>query len=83
MLEAVGRSPYRAPHPHFMVTHGGCRRLITHIFVRGDQLLDRDAVFGVRESLAKHFEQQAAGTATPMTAGSSAPGRHIAIHMAG
>jgi hydroxyquinol 1,2-dioxygenase len=70
MLEAVGRSPYRAAHLHFMVTHPACRRLVTHIFVRGDELLDHDSVFGVKDSLVKDFQQQAPGTPTP-------DGRHL------
>ncbi|MBQ0825392.1 intradiol ring-cleavage dioxygenase [Streptomyces tagetis] len=65
MLAAVGRSPYRASHLHFMVSAEGCRRLVTHIFVRGDELLDRDSVFGVKESLVKDFVRQAPGTAGP------------------
>jgi len=65
MLDAVGRSPMRASHLHFMVTAPGCRTLVTHIFVRGDELLDRDSVFGVKESLVKDFLQQPAGTTTP------------------
>ena len=65
LLEAVGRSPMRASHLHFMVTAEGRRTLITHIFVRGDELLTRDAVFGVRESLIKDFTQHAPGTPTP------------------
>ncbi len=65
MLEAVGRSPYRASHLHFLVDAEGHRRLVTHIFVRGDELLDRDSVFGVKDSLVKDFELQAAGSATP------------------
>ncbi|WP_069812151.1 dioxygenase family protein [Streptomyces sp. TP-A0874] len=65
MLAAVGRSPYRASHLHFMVTAEGHRRLVTHIFVRGDELLDRDSVFGVKESLIKDFEKRAPGTPTP------------------
>ena len=36
MLRAVGRSPMRASHLHFMVTAPGYRRLVTHIFVEGD-----------------------------------------------
>ncbi|MQY20309.1 intradiol ring-cleavage dioxygenase [Nocardia macrotermitis] len=63
MLRAAGRSPYRASHLHFMVTVEGYRRLVTHIFVRGDELLDRDSVFGVKESLVKDFIEQPAGTA--------------------
>ncbi len=65
MLAAVGRSPMRASHLHFMVTSPGMRRLVTHIFVRGDELLDSDSVFGVKDSLVKDFVEQTAGTPTP------------------
>lgn len=65
MLEAVGRSPMRASHLHFMVTAPGLRRLVTHIFVAGDELLASDSVFGVKDSLVKDFEEQPAGTPTP------------------
>lgn len=65
LLDAVNRSPMRASHLHFMVTAPGCRRLVTHIFPEHDQLLDRDTVFGVKESLIKRFAPQPAGTPTP------------------
>lgn len=65
MLAATGRSPMRASHLHFMVDAPGARTLVTHIFVRGDELLARDSVFGVKESLVQDFEQQPAGTPTP------------------
>ncbi|MDF5753082.1 dioxygenase [Spongiactinospora sp. TRM90649] len=65
LLAATGRSPMRASHLHFMVTAAGCRRLVTHIFVRGDELLDRDSVFGVKDSLVKDFERHPAGTPAP------------------
>jgi len=65
LLEAAGRSPMRTSHLHFKVTHPGCRTLVTHIFVRGDELLDSDAVFGVKESLVKDFAQQLPGTPGP------------------
>ncbi|WP_327657620.1 intradiol ring-cleavage dioxygenase [Streptomyces sp. NBC_00483] len=65
LLESVGRSPMRASHLHFKVTHEDCRTLVTHIFVRGDELLDSDAVFGVRDSLVKDFEQHPADAPTP------------------
>ncbi|WP_330280470.1 MULTISPECIES: intradiol ring-cleavage dioxygenase [unclassified Streptomyces] len=65
MLAAAGRSPMRASHLHFMVTAPGARRLVTHIFVRGDGLLASDAVFGVKESLVKEFVRQPAGTPAP------------------
>jgi len=65
LLAAVGRSPMRAAHLHFMVTAEGFRTLVTHIFVRGDELLDRDSVFGVKDSLVLDFQPQPAGTPTP------------------
>jgi hydroxyquinol 1,2-dioxygenase len=65
LLGAAGRSPMRASHLHFMVSGAGKRTLVTHIFVRGDELLTRDAVFGVRDSLVRDFEHQPAGTPTP------------------
>ncbi|MFT4220564.1 MAG: dioxygenase [Microbacterium sp.] len=65
LLEAVGRSPMRAAHLHFLVDHPDHRRLVTHIFVRGDELLGTDAVFGVKESLVKDFVQHPPGTPTP------------------
>jgi hydroxyquinol 1,2-dioxygenase len=55
----------RASHLHFMVEAAGLRTLVTHIFVRGDDRLTSDAVFGVRDSLVKDFEAQAPGTPTP------------------
>ncbi|GAA4691619.1 hydroxyquinol 1,2-dioxygenase [Promicromonospora umidemergens] len=65
LLAASGRSPVRAAHLHFMVTAPGLRTLVTHIFVRGDELLGSDSVFGVKDSLVKDFEELPAGTPTP------------------
>lgn len=65
MLRATGRSPYRASHLHFMVTAPGFRTLVTHIFVRGDELLDRDSVFGVKESLVHDWTHHDASEPTP------------------
>ncbi|MGO4690357.1 dioxygenase family protein [Glaciibacter sp. 2TAF33] len=65
LLELVERSPLRASHLHFLVEAPGYRTLITHIFVKGDELLTSDAVFGVQDSLIKEFTQHAAGSPTP------------------
>ncbi|MER6936120.1 dioxygenase [Nocardioides sp. NPDC127514] len=65
MLQAVGRSPLRASHLHFMVSHSGCRTLVTHIFPAGDPIGRKDAVFGLKDSLIKKFDRQPAGTPTP------------------
>lgn len=52
----------RAAHLHFMVAAPRFRTLVTHIFVRGDSHVESDTVFGVRDSLVKDFERQAAPT---------------------
>jgi hydroxyquinol 1,2-dioxygenase len=65
LLAAVGRSPLRASHLHFMVSHEGARTLVTHIFPEGDPVGEQDSVFGVKASLIKRFERQEPGTATP------------------
>lgn len=65
MLNATGRSPLRAAHLHFMVSHPGTRTLVTHVFPAGDPIGDKDSVFGVKHSLIKEFVQQDAGAPTP------------------
>lgn len=66
LLSAVGRSPMRASHLHFMVSAPGFRTLVTHIFVRGDEQLEiGDSVFGVKQSLIKEFIHHPGATPTP------------------
>ena len=65
MLAAARRSPLRASHLHFMVSAAGYRRLVTHIFVRGDEIGWADTVFGVKESLIKDFTRHSAGEPAP------------------
>jgi hydroxyquinol 1,2-dioxygenase len=55
LLAATGRGPMRPAHIHFQVSAPGYRTLTTHIFVAGGEYLDRDAVFGVKDSLIKSF----------------------------
>lgn len=63
MLEAQGRHPWRPAHVHFLVEAPHHERLVTHVFVAGDQYLDSDAVFGVKDSLIRDFEVTPAGVA--------------------
>ncbi|GGH48498.1 dioxygenase family protein [Microbacterium album] len=65
LLDTVGRTPYRASHLHFMVAAEGYRTLVTHIFVRGDERLATDSVFGVKESLIKDFIRHDGTAPTP------------------
>ena len=64
MLLGMGRHPYRPAHVHMIVTAPGHERVATHLFVKGDEYLDSDAVFGVKPSLVVEFRSHAAG-ATP------------------
>jgi len=61
LLAAAGRGPMRPAHLHFKVDAPGYRPLVTHIFVAGDPYLDRDAVFGVKDSLIVEFTEQPPG----------------------
>jgi len=63
MLQATKRHPYRPAHVHFMILADGFETLTTHVFVDGDRYLDSDAVFGVKSSLIRVFEQHAPGVA--------------------
>jgi hydroxyquinol 1,2-dioxygenase len=63
MLEATRRHPYRPAHVHFMISAPGFETLVTHVFVSGDQYLDSDAVFGVKNSLIREFTHEPPGTA--------------------
>jgi hydroxyquinol 1,2-dioxygenase len=64
LLAATNRSPMRAPHLHFMVSHEGMRTVITHIFVAGDDL-GSDSVFGIRDSLIVDFPRSSSDEPTP------------------
>jgi hydroxyquinol 1,2-dioxygenase len=63
MLAAQGRHPFRPEHIHFMISAPEHRKLVTHIFARGDRYLSSDVVFGVKESLVREYERHQGGTA--------------------
>lgn len=63
MLEAQRRHPFRPEHIHFMITAPGYRKLVTHIFAEGDQYLDSDVVFGVKQSLVREYPHHSGGRA--------------------
>jgi hydroxyquinol 1,2-dioxygenase len=65
LLRATGRSPMRASHLHLMVEAAGYRTLVTHVFPRGDEYLESDSVFGVRDSLVVDVHPQLPTTPTP------------------
>lgn len=63
MLEAQGRHPWRPAHVHFMISAPGHEQLVTHVFVAGDQYLDSDVVFGVKDSLIREYVRHPPGRA--------------------
>jgi catechol 1,2-dioxygenase len=58
ILAAMGRSEMRPAHVHFIVGAEGFDSVTTHLFVEGDEYLESDAVFGVKESLIAAFTRQ-------------------------
>jgi len=54
-------SHYRPAHVHFLIDVPGCGPLVTHLFPKGAQFLDSDAVFGVKSRLIVDFERRAPG----------------------
>ena len=61
LLAALGRHPWRPAHLHFMLSAPGHERLVTHVFRKGGQYLDSDALFGVRGSLVADWVRHAPG----------------------
>ncbi len=55
LLHASGRHAMRPAHIHFWVKAEGYQDLVTHLFVEGDEYLESDAVFGVKDSLVVPF----------------------------
>jgi catechol 1,2-dioxygenase len=61
LLRAAGRGHWRAAHIHAIVSAPGHRSVTTHIFDADNPYLDRDAVFGVRDSLVRPFRPAGPG----------------------
>jgi hydroxyquinol 1,2-dioxygenase len=51
LLRATGRHPMRPAHVHFLINAPGYEPLVTHLFLKGDEYLQSDAVFGVKDDL--------------------------------
>jgi protocatechuate 3,4-dioxygenase beta subunit len=55
MMRATHCPYYRPAHIHFMISSPGCETLTTHLFDSTDDCLNRDPVYGVKESLVCDF----------------------------
>jgi hydroxyquinol 1,2-dioxygenase len=56
-------SHMRPAHIHFHLRAPGYHQVITHLFQRGDQYIDTDVVYGVKEPLITDFKLQQPGKA--------------------
>jgi hydroxyquinol 1,2-dioxygenase len=63
LMKRTDISHYRPAHIHFLVEAPGYHRIITHLFQRGDEYLDVDVVYGVKEQLIVDFNKKPAGKA--------------------
>lgn len=57
LLEAGQRHNMRPAHIHFIVSAEGFKTIVSEVFVRDDQYIAGDAVFGVKDSLLADFVQ--------------------------
>ena len=57
LLDKLGRHPFRPAHIHFIVSAPGYKPVVTQLFTEGDEYLESDAVFGVKNSLVIDYEQ--------------------------
>jgi hydroxyquinol 1,2-dioxygenase len=79
MLTATNRHPWRPAHVHFMISAPGFETLVTHVFSAGDEYLDSDAVFGVKNSLIREFTREQPGK-LPDGTETTTPWRHLTYH---
>lgn len=61
LLKAVGRHTFRPAHVHFIVSAEGYEPVATQLFTEGDEYLESDAVFGVKNSLVVPYRRQNGG----------------------
>ncbi len=63
LMQRTDISHMRPAHIHFAIRAPGYHEVITHLFRRGDQYIETDVVFGVKEPLIVDFKRQAPGKA--------------------
>jgi len=65
LMNRTNVSHMRPAHIHFLVEAPGYHRLITHLFQRGCQYIEGDAVYGVKEKLIVDFKKMPASSKAP------------------
>ena len=65
LMNRTNMSHMRPAHIHFAINAPGHHGLVTHLFQAGDEWIDDDAVYGVKEPLIVAFEKMPAGSKAP------------------
>jgi hydroxyquinol 1,2-dioxygenase len=63
LMKRTRISHMRPAHIHFEVRAPGYKSVTTHLFRRGDQYIETDVVFGVKEPLIVDFQEKQGGEA--------------------
>lgn len=65
LMNRTNMSHMRPAHIHFAINAPGYHGLVTHLFQAGDEWIDDDAVYGVKEPLIVEFKKMPAGSKAP------------------
>jgi hydroxyquinol 1,2-dioxygenase len=65
LMNRTNMSHMRPAHIHFAVNAPGYHGLVTHLFEAGDEWINDDAVYGVKEPLIVEFKKLPAGSKAP------------------
>ena len=63
LIKQTEVSYFRPAHIHFIMSAPGYQKIITHLFKRGTDYLESDAVYGVKEELITDFVKHPPGVA--------------------
>ena len=61
LMERTNISHMRPAHIHFAISAPGYDGCVTHLFQKGDEFIETDVVYGVKEPLIVDFVEEAAG----------------------
>ncbi len=65
LMNRTDMSHMRPAHIHFAISAPGYHGLVTHLFQDGDEFIDNDVVYGVKEPLIVDFKKMPAGSKAP------------------
>ena len=65
LMERTTISHMRPAHIHFAILAPGYEGCVTHLFQKGDEFIETDVVYGVKEPLIVAFEKRPAGSKAP------------------